>query len=182
MNSNINLVSSRNLAIEREQKILFALRATAVGLLSAIALLSIIAFIFSTQIPISKIKEEQTNTLSGITASSKKLSSYYLIKNRIDNINSLINTRQDYTKTIDLIFSKIPDSLSVESISMEKNLVEMEISGSSLVPINEAINSLLSLGKEKKIIQNVKLKSLSLNPQTSRYSVAFTAEATNGPK
>lgn len=176
MNSNINLVSNRNAQADKERKILLALRVTAVILLSTIALTSIFAFIIATQIPISKIKNEQTVTLSNITSSSKKLSSYYLIRDRLTNISSLTAGRADYIKPIDLIFSKIPEGISVDRLDIEKNILEIEISGSSLLPINEAIKSLVNVGAEGKIIKSVRLKSLTVNPQAGRYSVAFMAE------
>lgn len=176
MNSNINLVSSRNDAIERERKALLFLRALAVVLLSSIALVSVLAFIITTQIPLSKIKEEQRATLSGIASSSKKLSSYYLVRDRLVNIDSLLKTRQNYKEQLNLIFSKLPEGLTVDSMNIEKNLLEIQVSGSSLVPINDAINSLVALGAQGRAIKNVKLDSLSLNTQAARYTVAFTAE------
>lgn len=176
MNSSINLVSNRNEAIERERKALLALRIIAVFLLSSIAIVSILAFIITTQIPLSKIKDEQTQTLANITSSSKKLSSYFLIKDKLTNISSLTSIRSDYIKPIDLIFSKIPESLRVDGLNIEEDLIEIEISGPSLQPMDEVIKSLVAVGTEGKIIKSVKLKSLDLNSQANRYTIAFTAE------
>ncbi|OGH11418.1 MAG: hypothetical protein A3B38_01150 [Candidatus Levybacteria bacterium RIFCSPLOWO2_01_FULL_36_13] len=176
MNNSINLVSSRNDAIERERKVFLSLRIIAIVLLSTIAVGSILAFIITTTIPLSKIKDEQTQTLASISTSSKKLSSYYLIRDKLTNINSLTTTRADYIKPIELIFSKLPEGVSIDSLDIERNLIEIEISGSSLLPLDEAIKSLVALGTEGKIIKSVKLKSLNLNAQAARYSVTFAAE------
>lgn len=176
MNNSINLVSNRNEAIERERKVLLALRIIAVVLLSSIAIVSILAFIITTQVPLSKIKDDQTQALASIASSSKKLSSYFLIKDKLTNINSLTSIRSDYIKPIDLIFSKIPESLRVDSLNIEQDLIEIEISGSSLQPMDEVVKSLVAVGTERIIIKSVKLKSLNLNPQANRYTIAFIAE------
>ncbi|OGH02544.1 MAG: hypothetical protein A2798_02805 [Candidatus Levybacteria bacterium RIFCSPHIGHO2_01_FULL_37_17] len=176
MNSSINLVSTRSDALEREQRLLLILRVIAVVLLVAIAFFSIAAFIITTQIPISKIKSEQAQTLSQISASPKKLSSYFLIKDRLNNINSLLASRMDYTASIDSVFSKIPENVTVDSMSIESRLIQIEMSSASLRSIDEVIHSLVSLGSDGKVIKSVKLESLTLNAQAGRYSVSFSAE------
>jgi hypothetical protein len=176
MNSSINLVSTHSEAIEREQKILLTIRFAAVILLTSIALMSIVAFIITTQIPLGRIKSEQSQTLTQISAHSGKLSNYFLIKDRVKNVDLLLNSRVDYTPSIDSIFSKIPEEMRVDSMSIENKLIEMEMSSSSLQSIDQVINSLAGLGSEGKVIKSVKLKSITLNSGVGRYTVDFTAE------
>lgn len=176
MNSGINLVSTHSEAIEREQKILLAIRLIAAILLISIALISILAFIITTQIPLDRIKSEQSQTLNQISAQSSKLSNYFLIKDRLSNVNSLLNSRVDYTQSINSIFSKIPEEMEVESMSIESKTIEMQMSSSSLQSIDQVINSLVEMGSEGKIIKSVKLDSITLNAGVGRYSLDFSAE------
>lgn len=176
MNSGINLVSTHSDAIEREQKILLAIRVIAAVLLTSIALISILAFIVTTQIPLDRIKSEQSQTLNQISAHSGKLSNYFLIKDRVSNINSLLSSRTDYTRSIDSIFSVIPEDMRVESMSVEDKTIEMEVSSSSLQSIDQVINSIISMGLEGKVIKSVKLESITLNAGAGRYSVDLSAE------
>lgn len=175
MNSSINLVSIKNEALERQHKLLFVLRVSAVVLLTSIALISIIAFIITTQIPISQVKSEEASTLSSITSMSKKVSSYYLIKDRISNINSLMNKRSDFTTALDLIFSKVSDTLSVDSLSIEGNELEITLSSSNLSDINDTVNQLAQIGNTR-TLKNIKLKSLTLNASSGKYAASFTGD------
>lgn len=176
MNSGINLVSTHSEAIEREQKILLTIRIAAAVLLTSIAVVSILAFIITTQIPLSRIKGEQSETLTQISAQSSKLSNYFLIKDRVTNINSLLSSRVDYILPINSIFSKIPEEMEVESMEIENKIIEMQVSSSSLQAIDQVINSLVEMGSEGKVIKSVKLESITLNAGVGKYSVDFTAE------
>lgn len=176
MNSSINLVSSRNQALEREQKVLLMLRSVAVFLLITIAGISVLAFIITTQIPLSQIKNEEASTLQGISALSKKLTNYYLLKDRVSNVNKLLIIRKNYTEALAAVFDNVGEDLTIDSLIVEEGKLEIEISGKSLVPINEAINSIIGLGADGRRFKNLKLKSLSLNTQAGRYSVSLEAQ------
>ncbi|MEK7551584.1 MAG: hypothetical protein AAB532_03210 [Patescibacteria group bacterium] len=177
MNKSINLVSNRNEQLERELLILKIVRVVAVSLLITISIVAIGAFIFSAQISISKIKEEENATLSQISALHDRLTTYYLIKDRVRNIASIISTRRDYSKHIDAILAKTPSTLSLEGINIEKDIISVSMSGNSLVSINKFIDDMSELGKEKKILNNVKLESLSLNVKSGEYTVIVKGEA-----
>lgn len=177
MNKSVNLVSNRNEQIEKELLILKIVRVVAVSLLITISVVAISAFIFSTQISLSRIKEEENATLSQISALHDRLTTYYLTKDRINNITGIISTRRDYGKHIDAILEKIPQDLSLEGIDIEKDIISISMSGSSLVTINKFIDDITALGKEKKVLSNVKLDSLSLNVKSGEYSLIVKGEA-----
>lgn len=177
MNKSINLVSNKNEQLERELLILKIVRVVAVSLLITISVVAVSAFIFSTQISISKIKEEENTTLSQISALHDRLTTYYLTKDRINNIAGIISTRRDYGKHIDAILAKVPQDLSLEGIDVEKDIISVSMSGNSLVTINKFIDDITALGKEKKVLSNVILESLSLNVKNGEYTVMVKGEA-----
>ena len=176
MNESINLVENRNQQLEKEQKVLKFIRAIAVCLLVTIALISILAFIISSQIPLLAIKQDESSTMSQIAALHNKLATYYLIKNRISNISLLLNQRKDYTKVTSEIFSKISSDTSVDGLNLEKKAITLNVSSNSLLSINKLINDMIDLSDQKKLIANVKLESLSLNVQSQTYSIALTGD------
>ncbi|MBI2026034.1 MAG: hypothetical protein HYT06_01490, partial [Candidatus Levybacteria bacterium] len=145
-------------------------------MLITIASVSTIAFVVSTQIPLSQIKQEEEQTLTNISALHDKLTTYYLVKDRINNINNLLNIRENYITPIDTVLGKVNEQLSINAFSIEKNKMTLTLSASSLVPISETINAIYDLGKEKKIISDVKLTSLGLDTQGGRYIVTLQAK------
>lgn len=177
MNKSINLVSNRNEQVERELLILKIVRVVSVSLLITISVVAISAFILSTQISLSKIKEEENTTLSQISALHEKLTTYYLTKDRLTNISSILTTRKDYVKPITAILEKVPEDLSLEGISIEKEVFTINISGTSLISMNKLIDDISALGKQNKVLANVKLQSLSLDVKGGKYFVLMKGEA-----
>ena len=177
MNKSINLVSNRNEQVERELLILKIVRVVSVSLLITISVVAISAFILSTQISLSKIKEEENTTLSQISALHEKLTTYYLTKDRLTNISSILTTRKDYVKPITAILEKVPEDLSLEGISIEKEIFTINISGTSLISMNKLIDDISALGKQNKVLANVKLQSLSLDVKSGKYFVLMKGEA-----
>lgn len=175
MNNDINLVSSKNSQIESELRILNLLRFTAVAMLITVALVSISIFVISVQVPLADIKREETSTLTQISQLHKKLATYYLIKDRINNINTLLSTRKDYTKTINPILAKVPSDLAIDDLDVENNKIILTVSGNSLVGINNIINNLVNTSDKKKYLKDLTIDSLSLNSIIGKYSVTFTA-------
>lgn len=176
MNKSINLVSNRNEQLEKELLILKIVRVIAVSLLVTISVVAITAFIFSTQISISKIKEEENATLAQISVLHDRLTTYYLTKDRINNISGILSTRRDYSDHIDAILANAPKTLSLKGIDIEKNIISVSMSGNSLVSINEFVDNVTALGIEQKLIKNVRLQSLSLDVKKEEYMVIMKGE------
>ena len=164
MNKSVNLVSNRNEQLEKELLILKIVRVVSVSLLITISIIAVSAFVLSTQISLSRIKEEENSTLSQISALHDRLTTYYL-------------TRRDYGRQIDAILEKVPGDLSLEGIGIEKDIISVTMSGTSLVTINKFIDDVTFLGKEKKVLSNVKLESLSLDVKSGKYTVIVKGDA-----
>ena len=177
MNKSINLVSNRNLQVERELLILKLVRVVAVSLLITISVVAISAFILSTQISLASIKQEENTTLSQISALHDKLTTYYLTKDRLSNISTILASRKDYGKPITAILQKVPEDLTLEGISIEKEALTISAFGTSLVSINKLIDDISLLGKENKVLSNVKLQSLVLDVKGNKYVVYLKGEA-----
>lgn len=176
MNNNINLVSNKNSQIESELRILYILRFTAVAMLITVALTSIAIFVISVQIPLAELKREEDSTIAQISQMHKKLATYYLSKDRINNLNTLISTRKDYTKTIKPLLAKVPNNLKIDDLDVEDDKIILTVSGSSLVEINNIINDLVMLSGKMQYINNLKIDSLNLNSTQGNYAVTFKAD------
>lgn len=176
MNNSINLISSKNEQVERELKVLLFVRVVAVSMLISLAFIAILAFIISTQIPLSKIKQDESQTLSSISALHNRLTAYYLVKDRINNVKNIIATRKDFSKPIDLVISEVPTGVSINNLSIDKDILVFDISSDSLIPLNKIIDDIFAVGNKGKIIKNVKLNSLGLDGKGGKYSLALQFE------
>ncbi|OGH06492.1 MAG: hypothetical protein A2171_01865 [Candidatus Levybacteria bacterium RBG_13_35_9] len=175
MSNDINLVSNKSEALEKEQRLLRLLRIFALLSLFTVAVLSVGIFLINFTIPISAVKKEQEQALSQISTLSKKHAIYNLTKDRLTNISNLLKIRKDYAKSLNIIFTKIPSPLVVTDIRIENESLVMAISGNSLLSINDVIESLVDFSTNKKIISDLVIESLVFNPQDGNYILSFKA-------
>lgn len=176
MNESINLAENRSQQLEREQKFLNLTRIIAVLMLTVVALISITAFIISSQIPLLAIKQAKQSTIAEISALHTKLATYYLLKDRIGNINLLLAKRKDYTKITDAIYSKVQNDVSINGVNIEENSITLNFSSNNLLSIDKLINDLIDFSNQKKLLANLKLQSLSLDAQSQTYSLMLIGD------
>lgn len=176
MNDGINLISNRNEQLEKEQRLLRTLRVVAVSMLVTVAIVSVLVFFISFQIPLSALKQQQNAAISSISSLHNKLTTYYLTKDRVANLTTLLSTRKDYAKPIEVIFSKVSSELSIDVIDAGEKEISIGVSSRSLVSLDKFINDMFELGSKGKIIKKVSLESLTLNPELKTYNVRIKAE------
>ena len=176
MSNEINLITGKTFSLEKRLKQVKILRITAVLSLVLISLISIILFIITITIPISSVKKDEAQTISSLSQLHQKHTSYALVVDRITNIKSLSLSRRDYAKSVNEIFKRIPQSLNIESLSIDSGKIEMGINGSSLLDLDKLINDLIVLNNDKKVIKNLLIESLVLNSANSRVTILLQAD------
>lgn len=176
MISDINLVSSKTHQLEKELKRLKALRITAVGSLAVVALVSVLLFVITITLPIPSVKKDQEQTFSNISSLHEKLVKYALINDRVNNIAGVIKSRKNYAKLASVILGKLPADLSVDSMTIDGGTFTLVISGGSLTPIDDFIESVRVLGDKENIIKNLVVQSLVANAGTGKYILTLHAD------
>lgn len=176
MNDSINLVSGKSYQLEKELKRLKIIRIAAITSLVFVSLISISLFIITVTLPMSAVKKNQQQALSGIGTLHKKLIKHALINDRVKNIADIMKKRKNYSEISDALFSKASSDLSIDAFSVESGTVILTVSGVSLIPLNKFIDDLIILGDKGKIIKNVSIQSLILNVSTGKYSLSMQAD------
>lgn len=176
MSNDINLVSSKSHQFQKELKRLKILKITAVGFLALIVLTSLTLFLLTITLPTSSIKKEQEQTLSNISTLHEKLVKYTLINDRVNNIASIVKSRKNYAKTANVILSKLPTDLIVESINIEEGALSLVISGPSLTAINTYLDDVIELGDKEDTIKNLVIQGLTANASSGKYTLTIEAD------
>jgi Tfp pilus assembly protein PilN len=176
--NDINLVSGKSFDIERELRRLKYLRISALGLLLVVALISIVFFIITITLPISSVKKEQQQALTGISQLHNKLVAYSLISERLTNISKITLSRKNFPQMTSKILETIPQYVAVDSLSFEANVFTLSVTSDSLIPLNILINDMISLSNKEKeqIIKNLIIKNLSFDAKSGKYSLNFQAD------
>ena len=174
--SSINLVSNKNSELERNLKRLRIVKIFAVISLVIVALTSVLVFFINFTLPISDVKQSQKEALNNITSLHTKLATYYLIKDRINNISNIISNRKSYVDATNTVFGKIPSGLSTDALDVDTGTMILTVSGSSLLPMNQFLDNLIALGQSGKVIKNINILSLILDTKSGKYSLTVQAD------
>lgn len=176
MSSSINLVSSKNDQLERNLRRLRFVKTLAIVSLIFVALTSVVIFVINLSLPISDVKKGQKDALASIAGLHGKQATYYLMRDRITNISSILSKRKSYVDTTNSIFGKLPSGVSADTLDVETGALTLSVSSSSLLPLNQFLDSLIVLGKSGKIIKNLNIQSLILNTKNGSYSLTVQAD------
>lgn len=176
MNKSINLVSEKKSYLESEQRILAILRGISISLLITVAIVSVVTFVIGAAIPLSSIKQQENSIITSIASLHKRLATFNYTKDRINNIQNLISERKDLTKPFNTILSIFPSNARINSISIDKGILQITISSNSLIDMNQFINDMYDLSNKKTTITEVKLDSLNLNGSSGLYSLSMEAK------
>lgn len=174
MNKNINFLTIKNRKTAKKKKGLKAVRVIAVFSLVAVVFLSVLIYILNQRIYPKSLKLEHDSLLKKITVLHDKEAKHAILANRIENVSELLNKRVDYSKHINKFSETIPKDITVDAFKIDQKAILLTISSSSLRSIDEFINALINLGKDKEITVLL-LNSLSMNEGSGAYSVSLTA-------
>lgn len=172
--SDINLASGGVRA--PSDRIYKILRIVAFLTLFIVASSSILAFIATRQISIPSIKKDQNTTLYSLSFLRKKEAKVLIINDRLKNIGGVLKERKNYLNTVTAIL-KETTGVSATTLSVDKDTIELTVSSSSLLSINNFLNNLISSTTKRTIkIRDLSIESLTLNRQGGNYSLSVKAK------
>lgn len=183
MNKDINLLVVSNKEKEKSRKGLKSLRITAIFSLITVVVFSLIGYYFNQKAYPQDLKNEYDSLLKNISTLHNREAKLAIINNRIENILEILGNktkgksaakREDYSIIISKLSEKIPDEVKVESLRIDKKTIILSVSANSLQVIDEFINGIITLGKEK-VISVLILDSLTANQEGGSYSLSMTA-------
>lgn len=171
MNNNINLISNRNVELEKESRRVKRFRLISIICLISVSLVSILIFVLNFTLPLDSVKKEQSATLASISQLHKKLVTYTLITDRIKNISNIISKRGNYLPQVNQILGKVPTDASIDGLTVDKGIIVISVSSTSLLSVNKFINDMVVLGAQGKVIKNIVLQGLSLDVNSGKYTL-----------
>lgn len=184
MPHDINFLTAIKKEKAEKKKLLLIVRIVAVCYLILIGLLSALAFYLGSTVSLDTAKKKEASFLNTIAPLKETEAKLLLIKDRIANISEILKRREEvvgkekakkasYEKIIASFKGKIPQEIVVNTLNVDETKVVLKLSSDSLSLIDGLIDGLTTL-RQDKIISSLLLESLSLNKDTSTYSILFT--------
>ncbi len=176
MSNSINLVTLKNNQLLGEEKWLKIARASALISMIFVASIAILVFVVNLTIPIQSIRNSEQATLADIAALHNRLATYYLTKDRANNLSNIISKRKTLPTSTNEIFNLVPPELSIKSFDADAKNISIVVSGNSLLPINKFIDDVITASRKGKIIKNVSIQELSVDTKHGSYSLSINGK------
>lgn len=167
--SDINLLPQQHKSNLKEDQVVLMLRRIAVVLLGAVAFISVVLFILTIQSPLLKEKQEEDALISKLSLSANRISRNVIIQERLISVSNILKERNTYDEYINSIIHQLPPNVSVSSLTVKKNTVQLSGNTTSLDAANIFFDNLIALKNKKETIAGVTLGSFSLQGELGKY-------------
>ncbi len=176
MNKNINLYPRKNKKGEKKKKIEFFLRMGSIVMLISVAFGAAILFFLQSQSAIPSLKEEEQSLISKLSSQHGKTAKYLLINDRLRSITDLTRQRYPMDQLYTVVTEQLPSRVVLNGFSVEKKILVVSASSSSLEALNTFIENTSKLVKDKKFLRKLTLNSLGYDLKSSAYSLTLEAD------
>lgn len=173
MSADINLLLRTDEESLKRKKRIKILNLTAAIFLVGVGLISLIIFISIQVINPESIRKEQGDVLRKLSGFQSRQLKLFVLNNRAENIDEILKTRKDLSKTMGGLLAKIPDQLSIENFEIDSKSIVIAGHSKSLFVIGEFINNLTDMVLKKEIIKSLTLSYLILDEGKNTYQVSI---------
>lgn len=176
MNTNINLLLHTDEESLKRQKRVKILNLIAVMFLIGVGAISLLTFLSAQIINPSGIKKEQNDVIEKISQFQDRQAKLFVLNNRINNIEKVLERRIDLSKVISFLLAKTPGRLFIEDLEVDSKTVSLTAKSTSLLAIGELINNLTDMVRKKEIISSLILNALVFDEGKNSYQISIKAD------
>lgn len=174
MNSNINLILSKEGQSFKKKKRIKLLNSIALGLLLVVAAVSVVLFILNTLNPLSSIKKDQLATINNIATLKERSGKLVMVNDRLKNISEINQKRKIFSSLIDYLISLLGD-LKINFLEIDNKSISFSVTSNSLLEENQFLQKLIEKSSKKEMIKDLMIDSLTVNEKTGLYLLTLRA-------
>ena len=176
MNNNINLILPKDKEFVERQKKGKALNTIAIVFPILIGIISLAVFLITQAINPTAIRRQQDETINEIAKLQDKKIKFFIVKDRLGNIDSILKNRINFAENINNLLSKTISGVSLVNLDIDNKQVVLTLSSFSLKSLDEFINSLIVMVEKKDTIRSLKLDSLTFNEIENEYLISLSSD------
>ncbi len=170
MKSEINLlIDKKSTANEKLKKRIFILRLVSISFLFFVSISAVMLFIFILFSPLSGMRKTENTLTFQMTQFDPKVLKLEMTKERLVAINAILKKRGSQDQILNLLQPQKSQGVTIESLSLDKNVVLVRISSPSLSAIDSYVTALESEFSKRDDFTTMSLDGLSLETDTSKY-------------
>ncbi|MBI2031005.1 MAG: hypothetical protein HYT08_00080 [Candidatus Levybacteria bacterium] len=176
MKSDINLLSRTKVESAIKGRLSNILKIISLISITGVLFTSFVLFILARQLSVDSIREKQNAVIKNINFLKERHARLIVSNQKIEEISQIIKKRAKFDNNLRTVYSKVPGSVSSQSIALDRQKISMNITSSSLISINEFINNFTEMAKSKKLLQDLTVGSIALDPKNGNYSLNIEAQ------
>ncbi len=176
MNNGINLLSYKNKTEAKTDSQRYKkLRIVAVVMLFAVSTFSVMIFILIAVSPLPELNKQYKFASFTLSNSISDIVRLGLVNDRADTIKKIIDGRSQYDKIVESLQKKLPSGVGFETLEIDKADVNIELSSTSLLEIDQFINELSKNDDPSIKFSQITLSKLSFESEKGVFLVNVTA-------
>lgn len=171
MNKQINLVSHKKKKLLNRDRLLrlvvFLSRISmAMVVLSAIGL-----FVLNRSATLPILEQQDKTITSNLSFVQQKIIKFLLIRERLQDINPLINNGSTLTTTLTDISNELPSNVSLTSVSLRDKKLSLVVSSPSLTAIGTLLDYFIMQVNKKNIYKTVTISNFTADSNSGKYTL-----------
>lgn len=174
MNEGINFLKGGKAKRAKEEKKLRYFQAIAISSLFIVGIFSALLFYLNTNSPLTVAIQEENQQKKLMGALQDTAVKLFVAKNRIKDVEVVINKRKVLDTILGNIGQTIPQDVDVSSLTLDGKNFSMIMSSFSLSSLDSVLTNLVSMAESKKIFSKITLEGLSIDPKGNTYVVSLS--------
>ena len=176
MNTNVNLVLPKDKKSLEQQKRLIIVRIAAIVSPMVVGIISLIIFLVTQAVNPVSLKKQQEETINKITKLQDTKIKLFIVNDRLDKINELLEKRRNFSDDINILLSKTPNEVFFENLEFDNLALLLTVYSASLRGIDEFINNLIDMAEKKEVILSLVIDTLTFDKDKNNYSVSLKSK------
>lgn len=170
MNKGINLLRpEERLTVKPASLKLGFLRVVALSLLFGVSAISIVLFLLIALSPLPTLQKQEQSALSAIAKFHPDIAKLFIVDDRLKNGQTILTQRKKLDEPLSKILEKMPGSVAVIALSINKDKMSVTVSSQSLPGIKTFIDNLVNATDNRKDFSKIILTNFLTDETHSSY-------------
>lgn len=176
MINDINLFKKSNQKLFKQKRSLIIIRYSAIFFLLIVIVTAISVFLLNHNPQYSALKQQEKDLLSQLSLQQDKIVKLEIIHNRVNDIQTIISSRDHLDKTIDSVASLLPSNIQLTSLTISKKNLVFTVSAVSLLDLNNFLENIANKVYAKDLLKNVTIGDFNGYSKNQIYTISITGE------
>lgn len=172
MSKSINLLPNKNKKGIEDDGVLVILRRLSIFALVAVVFCSLILFALNYDTTLPSLRRQENTDLTNLSLLHSKTGKVLFIKERLQNISTIMNSRSTYDSLLNQINTMLPGDITVGSFDISKKTMTLVLSSHSLASLSNLLDTMTDMVNNKQTFKTLAIDDLVADGASGKYSLS----------